>query len=260
MLVLNGNGVEGSASTARLPALAARLPHDRAAQRAAGQRAELRLLPDTGSFRCPRERSEAGGREEAREPLRHRGREDPPPRIRALGNDAMIVVVLGQTFHGRLASAPIDQTPKRQPAAVVSGASAVVDLLREHRREIQFPLMVPTRIERSSWIDPEMPVRTYWIDPDPGASSGAPDVPPRDERVLGGPDDGLGGTHPSYPGGTSSARSAAGAPSLLQRPRLHMVELRSDRRHVLGRQLAAGPTLQRDDDRGSPRACSPSPR
>jgi hypothetical protein len=41
-----------------------------------------------------------------------------------------------------------------------------VDLLREHRREIEFPLMVPTRIERSSGIDPEMPVRTYWIDPD----------------------------------------------------------------------------------------------
>jgi hypothetical protein len=88
------------------------------------------------------------------------------PKIRALGNDAMIVVVLGQTFHGRLAAAPIDQTPRRQQAAVVSGASAAVDVLREHRREIDFPLMVPTRIERSSWIDPEMPIRTYWVDPD----------------------------------------------------------------------------------------------
>ena len=56
------------------------------------------------------------------------------PKIRALGNDAMIVAVVGQTFHGRLAAAPVDQTPKRQPASVVAGASAAVDLLREHRR------------------------------------------------------------------------------------------------------------------------------
>ena len=78
----------------------------------------------------------------------------------------MLVVVVGQTFHGRLASAPIDQTPKRQPAAVVSGASATVDLLREHRRQVDFPLMVPTEIERSSWIDREKPIRVYAIDPD----------------------------------------------------------------------------------------------
>jgi len=88
------------------------------------------------------------------------------PKIRALGNSAMLVVVLGQTFHGRLASAPIDQTPQREPANVVSGASAAVDLLRQYRNEIDFPLMVPTRIERSSWVDREMPIRTYWIDPE----------------------------------------------------------------------------------------------
>jgi hypothetical protein len=88
------------------------------------------------------------------------------PKIRALGNGAMLVVVLGQTFHGRLASAPIDQTPQREPANVVSGASAAVDLLRQYRNEIDFPLMVPTRIERSSWVDREMPIRTYWIDPE----------------------------------------------------------------------------------------------
>jgi len=75
-------------------------------------------------------------------------------------------VVLGQTFHGRLAAAPIDQTPDRKPANVVSGASAAVDQLRRYRRQIDFPLMVPTRIERSSWIDSEMPIRVYKIDPD----------------------------------------------------------------------------------------------
>ena len=72
----------------------------------------------------------------------------------------------GQTFHGRLATAPVDQTPERQEAAVVSGANAVTSLLRQHRREVDFPLMVPTKIERSSWIDSELPILVYKIDPD----------------------------------------------------------------------------------------------
>ena len=38
------------------------------------------------------------------------------PAIRSLANDAMLVTVVGQTFHGRLASAPVDQTPERQVA------------------------------------------------------------------------------------------------------------------------------------------------
>jgi hypothetical protein len=38
--------------------------------------------------------------------------------------------------------------------------------LRQHRREVDFPLMVPTKIERTSWIDPERPVRVYTIDRD----------------------------------------------------------------------------------------------
>ena len=37
------------------------------------------------------------------------------PKIRRLSNGAMLTVVLGQTFHGRLAAAPIDQTPDRKP-------------------------------------------------------------------------------------------------------------------------------------------------
>ncbi len=89
-----------------------------------------------------------------------------PPKIRALSNDSTITVVLGQTFHGRLASAPVDQTPKREPAAVVSNASAAVDVLSDWRRRIDYPLMVPTKIEQSSELDPEKPIRVYRIDPE----------------------------------------------------------------------------------------------
>ena len=89
-------------------------------------------------------------------------------RIRALGNGAMVVTVVGQTFHGSLAPAPIDQTPKRTPANVTQGTSATLDLLREKQRKVPFRLMVPTVIERSSGVDREKPIRLYRIDGDRG--------------------------------------------------------------------------------------------
>ncbi len=89
-----------------------------------------------------------------------------PTDIAPLANGAMLTIVVGQTFHETLASAPIDQTPKREKPNVVSGASAARDLLRERRKRVRFPLMVPTVIEQSSWTDDDEPVRLYWIDDD----------------------------------------------------------------------------------------------
>jgi LCP family protein required for cell wall assembly len=163
--VLNGNGIEGSASTANY---------------LLSQRGYQMVLPPNGlpanapSYDFFRTQvyfdAKAKGAKQAAGKLANLfGSADVKkltPTIRALGNDAMVITVVGQTFHGRLATAPVDQTPERQEAAVVSGASAVTSLLRQHRQEVDFPLMVPTRIERSSWIDSEMPLRIYSIDPD----------------------------------------------------------------------------------------------
>jgi LCP family protein required for cell wall assembly len=165
VIVLNGNGVEGSASTASY---------------LLGQRGYQMLVPPNGlpanapSYDYFRTQVYFDPKVKGAKPAAGKvanlfGSADVvklTPRIRGLGNDAMLVVVVGQTFHGRLASAPIDQTPQRQIAAVVPGANAAIDLLRQHRREIPFPLMVPTKIERSSWIDRELPIRVYSIDPD----------------------------------------------------------------------------------------------
>jgi LCP family protein required for cell wall assembly len=163
--VLNGNGVEGSASTANY---------------LLSQRGYRMVLPPNGLpanapsydyFRTQVyfEPKTAGAKQAAAKLANLFGSADVKkltPSVRALGNDAMVVTVVGQTFHGRLATAPVDQTPQRQEAAVASGAGAVVDLLRHERRQVDFPLMVPTKIERSSWIDGEMPIRIYHIDPD----------------------------------------------------------------------------------------------
>ena len=89
-----------------------------------------------------------------------------PGTVSHLSADAMLTVVVGQTFHGTLASAPVDQTPRRERPNVTSAASASRDLLRELRPRVDYPLMVPTVIERSSWVDRTMPIRRYWIDED----------------------------------------------------------------------------------------------
>ena len=47
-----------------------------------------------------------------------------PRQISQLANGAMLTVVVGQTFHGSLASAPIDQTPKRERPNVAYGPNA----------------------------------------------------------------------------------------------------------------------------------------
>jgi LCP family protein required for cell wall assembly len=162
--VLNGNGVEGSASTAsyqlgrrgyqiqsppnQLPANAPNFeyfrtevdynPHVRGAREAA-----LRVANLFGSAEVKRL----------------------PRNVSSLSNGSMLTVVVGQTFHGTLAAAPIDQTPKREKPSITYGPNASIDLLRERRTRVPFPLMVPTVIERSSWTDSETPIRMYWMDP-----------------------------------------------------------------------------------------------
>jgi hypothetical protein len=80
---------------------------------------------------------------------------------------SMLVVVLGQTFHGTLP--PISQSvaPKHEPAFVKYDAYSGTELLRPLQSKVPFPLMTPTVLERSSYPDTQIgdkAVRVYWID------------------------------------------------------------------------------------------------
>ncbi|HUH15751.1 MAG TPA: LCP family protein [Gaiellaceae bacterium] len=88
------------------------------------------------------------------------------PAIEPLANGALLTVVVGQTFHGTLAEAPVDKTPQKQEANVTPGTDASIAYLRERAPKLPFETMVPTVLERSSWIDRERPVRMYRIDPE----------------------------------------------------------------------------------------------
>jgi LCP family protein required for cell wall assembly len=162
--VLNGNGVEGSATTAGYQL---------------GQRTYQVLTPPNGlpanapSFDYFRtkvyfDKSRRGAQDAGKKVANLFASAElaPLPRqLSQLANGAMLVVIVGQTFHGTLASAPIDATPKRERPNITYGPNASIDELRERRKRVPFPLMVPTIIERSSWTDSTMPARLYWIDP-----------------------------------------------------------------------------------------------
>jgi LCP family protein required for cell wall assembly len=162
--VLNGNGVSGSASTAGY------LLDQRSYQILTPPNGLPANAPSFDYFRTKvyYDKSRRGASEAAKKVanLFASAELEPLPRkISQLANGAMLTVVVGQTFHGSLASAPIDQTPKRERPNVSYAPNASIDELRARRERVSFPLMVPTVIERSSWTDSVMPARLYWIDP-----------------------------------------------------------------------------------------------
>ena len=163
--VLNGNGITGSASTASY---------------LLSQRGYSMVFPPDGKpanapnwdffqTRIAYDPSQRGGKEAAAKVAALFGSQDvvaQTPALAALSNGAMLAVVVGQTFHGTIAAAPIDKTPKRQPPNIAPGAEASLGLLRERAKKLPFPLMVPTVLERGSWIDRERPVRLYRVGSD----------------------------------------------------------------------------------------------
>ena len=78
--------------------------------------------------------------------------------------EAMLKVIVGQTFHNTIADAPVDETPEHQPPAVVREFDEVLALLKDAQRKVDFPLLVPVVRELGSVLDPEVPFRVYRID------------------------------------------------------------------------------------------------
>jgi LCP family protein required for cell wall assembly len=167
IVVLNGNGITGSAANASY---------------LLGRRGYRTLTPPEGVLaNAPRshwpfrtavyfDRAQRGSRAAAKAVANLFGSADVkgalPPKIAPFANTAMLVVVVGQTFHGTLAPAPVDRTPQRRPPYVSRNPSATLPLLRSIKRRAGFPLMVPSLIERSSAMDFEKPLRIYPITKD----------------------------------------------------------------------------------------------
>jgi LCP family protein required for cell wall assembly len=165
MVVLNGNGVNGSAANAGF---------------LLSRKGYQWLVPannakaDAPSWDYPRSRiyyraKRPGAEEAAKKVATVVGSADvkkmPAGKISRLAGEAMLAVVVGKTFHGTLAPTPVDRTPKkRQPPVVIKDPATSLPLVRQVRKKADFPLMLPTILERSSSPDSVMPVRAYETD------------------------------------------------------------------------------------------------
>jgi LCP family protein required for cell wall assembly len=157
--VLNGNGVAGSAANASYEL---------------GQRGYRIVLPATGrpqnapSFGYFRttvyyDRTKKKARAAATQVANLFGDAVVTPlrgRLLRLSNGAMATVVVGRNFHGTLAPAPIDKTPKRQPAQVTEDGPDTRRLLLSVYRRLPFRLETPRYVASGSRLAYESPI---WV-------------------------------------------------------------------------------------------------
>jgi LCP family protein required for cell wall assembly len=86
-----------------------------------------------------------------------------PPQLTVLASGAMATVVVGQTFHGTLAPAPVDRTPKRQTPQVTLDPSLTRSLLVRAARRVPFRLEVPRYVAQGSRLEFDAPIRVYRV-------------------------------------------------------------------------------------------------
>jgi LCP family protein required for cell wall assembly len=160
--VLNGNGISGSAANASYEL---------------GQRGYTVVTPPTGKPQnAPRfnyfrttvyyDTAQPTGKRAATQVSNlfgDAGVKPLPPTLTALSNGALITVVVGQNFHGSLAPAPVDQTPKKQPPQVTLYPSLSRSQLLGVRRRVPFRLMLPRYVASYSKLEFDAPVRVYSI-------------------------------------------------------------------------------------------------
>ena len=87
-----------------------------------------------------------------------------PRRVAPLSNGALTVLVVGSTFHDRLAPVAVPQTPTRHPPFIRTDPGATRATLAKLKKRMSFRLELPTVLERNSQLDAgygETPVRVY---------------------------------------------------------------------------------------------------
>jgi LCP family protein required for cell wall assembly len=73
-------------------------------------------------------------------------------------------VVVGTTFHGRLAPAPPDETPQRQAPAIATDQEHASAPVRSARRKVNFTVLLPTVREANSALATIEPARVYKVE------------------------------------------------------------------------------------------------
>jgi LCP family protein required for cell wall assembly len=156
--VLNGNGVNGSATVAgtQLKERGYQIlqPPDRLTANAPGgwNYQVTRIYYDSAAAR-----SKDAAKQVAK--LFVSARTGPmTPRLSLYANGAKLVVVVGKTYIGSLVgSSPSAPPPQHEPPHTISNSSASRSLMRAIRHKLPFQVEYPTVIDSGSSVDPEPP-------------------------------------------------------------------------------------------------------
>ncbi len=89
-------------------------------------------------------------------------------KLRALDPGAMVVAVVGSTFHNQLVTQPPPPPrPQHVPPSVRYDGTTGLGLISQYKKKVPFTLEVPTVLESSSYPDDQFgdkAARLYWID------------------------------------------------------------------------------------------------
>jgi LCP family protein required for cell wall assembly len=165
VVVLNGNGVEGSAASAGY-ALSQRGYRWGDPANGAAANCPCRVFRTQVYWDPARPVSKLAAQTIANLFGSAEVSKKPPRGVKRLRGDALVAVVVGETFHGSLARVPEDKTPKRQPPQVIENQTVARPYVKEAQKRVDFPLFVPTVLERTSSLDDETPIRSYPITDD----------------------------------------------------------------------------------------------
>jgi LCP family protein required for cell wall assembly len=164
--VLNGNGIDGSASEAAAELVDRDYRAESGGNAAVNGGAETAGTPpnfDYFSTLVLYDQAQAGAQQAGRAVADLFGDAELQAAKPAQGLDTMLRVIVGQTFTGNLAPAPVAETPDRQAPTVDRTYEDVLPALRKANRQVDFPVLVPTVRASGSVLDPEVPVRTYSV-------------------------------------------------------------------------------------------------
>jgi LCP family protein required for cell wall assembly len=89
-----------------------------------------------------------------------------PADILPLAHGAHIAVVVGKTYHGAIASGPVTPTIKHEPPKVRSALAETKPLVAAARKQLHFQLAAPSLLDVNSRLDSYVPSRVYALNRD----------------------------------------------------------------------------------------------
>jgi LCP family protein required for cell wall assembly len=165
VVVLNGNGIEGSAAEAGY-ALSQRGYQWMQPANDAAANCTCRVFRTQVYWDPARPVSKIAARTVANLFGSAEVLKAPAGEIKLLRGDALLAVVVGETFHGRLARVAVDKTPKREPPRITKEPSVTRPYLKDAQKRVGFQVYLPTVLESSSSLVNQSPIRTYPITED----------------------------------------------------------------------------------------------